>query len=345
MNFRTRTAALMAGLLMASTLVTGCSGSGSSSSNATLTVADIQQAVETDIATFTKQHDDKPIQVTGYFAQAQGTQIFLAPTADDANQGMGYLGFVVKVDVPSSDADGLAVGSEVTVQGTLVSTVYENAWITSGHVVSVQPPAGGGGQPTTGTSSTPSVTPSATQAVPPDVTGDQTVTTSDGYILEVSWEFYNPGVEVGDGLNDPPGKTSLYWVSRGQSTVTVTNRTPGKNVQYGYFPYAQMLYSAEAQQYLYPNADPSLRSGYGPDGLGVDNAAYGDGTLAPDASMTFYYTPWAVLWAGGSWKETKSEIAGSPFDNSLIQGKDLSFLGDVEFHLWIGDPKTGLQIF
>jgi len=347
MNFRTRTAALVAGLLMVSTLVTGCSGSGSSSSNATLTVADIQKAVETDISKFTKAHDDKPIQVSGYFAQAQGTQIFLAPTADDANQGMGYLGFVVKVDVPSSDADGLAVGSEVTVQGTLASTVYENAWITSGHVISVQPPVGGVSQPTTGTSATPAVTPSATQAVPPDVTGDQTVTTKDGYVLEVSWAFYNPGVEVGDGLNDPPGKTSLNWVSRGQNEVKITNHTPGKNADAGvYGPFGSVEFTADATKFMAPN----YYSQYGPmiwDD--VDFHATPDsmktieqGYLEPEQTLTFYYSPWDLHKSVG------------PFDNSLIQGADLSFLGDVTYHFWLNnstmhdgnaDPNQKLQVF
>jgi len=89
MNFRTRTAALIAGLLAVSLFVTGCSGSGGSPSNGTLTVAQIEQAVQDDLSKFTKAHGDKPIQVTGSLLSADATG-FILPQVDPSQIPYSY---------------------------------------------------------------------------------------------------------------------------------------------------------------------------------------------------------------------------------------------------------------
>ena len=149
-------AALIAAGALTVGMLTSCSGPGADGGQ--MSVADIRGAVQADLQSFTKQHDDKPLQVTGYYVTSLGDQIILSPTPDQKTYPTGD--FIVKCSAPVNAAKDVVPGTEMTVKGVLASTLPDNAWLTSCQVVSVSQSA---------PSASPTPTPTPENGIPKNV--------------------------------------------------------------------------------------------------------------------------------------------------------------------------------
>ncbi|MDR2381096.1 MAG: hypothetical protein LBE08_07995 [Bifidobacteriaceae bacterium] len=99
----------------------------------TLTVGEIETAVQDDLQRFAKTYDDKQITVIGY-AIDKGLSLALGSAPDQVPGPTG--GFYVECEAPQKEIEAVELGAEVTVEGILYSTMASKAAITSCSVVS-----------------------------------------------------------------------------------------------------------------------------------------------------------------------------------------------------------------
>jgi len=97
------------------------------------------------------------------------------------------------------------------------------------------------------------VVPSRRQAAR-ETTGTQTVTTTSGYTVKITWHVTDPTVSV-DVANAPPGRANLFFKTDGNFEVVVKNMTPGKNLSTTTGPVTclyEVLISQDAYELLFP---------------------------------------------------------------------------------------------